>query len=560
MKNFIYLFLSGVLAFASCSKDDPAPVEVGEVKLNKTTLTLAVGEEQPLTATVLPDNAENKTLTWISSNTKIATVSDAGLVKAVAVGSATITARAGGRSATCTVTVEPIAVESVTLDKTELTLKPGKSEALTATVLPDDAENKTVTWSSSDTKIASVNDAGLVTAVAPGSATITARAGGRSATCTVTVEPIAVESVTLDKTNLTLHRDDSETLTATVLPDDATDSKVVWTTSDKAIATVSDAGLVTAVAPGKATITATAGDQSATCTVTVEPNVYVVGHSSSDYSVRKGLLWKNGVPTPLPFKDAYSVFVSEGDVYVTGLYLDENNVAIPAFWKNGEITLLEIPAGESRNGIKTSSVFVSGGDVYVAGFRANSATFLWKNGHPELLATTGNAHCVLVSGQDVYVSGNRKNATESYMAAYWKNGTAVDLTDGAVYARVFSIAVAKGTVYAAGMEDRAEGSTARLWTDGVVTPLEGYMVYGIAVSEKGDVYIAGDSNNRKPILWKNGEKTELSNSGTAKSVFVYGDDVYVSGGDGNWQHACLWKNGVKELLPDGYEGSSVFVY
>ncbi|WP_295959620.1 Ig domain-containing protein [uncultured Alistipes sp.] len=479
MKNFIYLFLSGVLAFASCSKDDPAPVEVGEVKLNKTTLTLAVGEEQPLTATVLPDNAENKTLTWSSSDTKIATVSDAGLVKAVAVGSATITARAGGRSATCTVTVEPIAVESVTLDRTELTL----------------------------------------------------------------------------------HRDDSKTLTATVLPDDATDPKVVWTTSDKAIATVSDAGLVTPVAPGKATITATAGAQSATCTVTVEPDVYVVGKDyNPDINQTKSFLWKNGVPTPLPFKEASSVFVSEGDVYVTGHYKDENNVVIPALWKNGEIIRLEIPGGVSRSDITTNSVFVSGGDVYVGGSSLNYTTVLWKNGHPELLAKLGNAHCVFVSGQDVYVAGNRRNETGDYRAAYWKNGTAVDLTDGAAYARIFSIAVAKGTVYAAGTENPAEGVVSRLWTDGVVTPLEedGKAIYGITVSEKGDVYLAGESD-RKAMLWKNGKRTMLPDGGTAFSVFVYGDDVYVSGYD-RYLHACLWKNGVMEFLPDGHQGRSVFVY
>ncbi len=189
MKNLIYLILSGALALASCSKDDPAPVEVGEIKLNKTTLTLAVGEEQPLTATVLPDNAENKTVAWSSSDTKIATVSDAGLVTAVAVGSTTITARAGGKSATCTVTVEPIAVESVTLDKTELTLKRGGTETLTATVLPEDAQDKAVAWSSSDEQVATVSVAGLVTAITAGTATITARAGDKSTTCAVIVEP-----------------------------------------------------------------------------------------------------------------------------------------------------------------------------------------------------------------------------------------------------------------------------------------------------------------------------------------------------------------------------------
>lgn len=480
MKNFIYLILSGALAFASCSKDDPAPVEVGEVKLNKTTLTLAVGEEQTLTATVLPDNAENKTVAWSSSDTKIATVSDAGLVKAVAVGSATITATGGGKSATCAVTVEPITVESVTLDRTELTLKPG----------------------------------------------------------------------------------DSETLTATVLPDDATDPKVVWTTSDKAIATISDAGLVTPVAPGKATITATAGAQSATCTVTVEPDVYVVGHSSSDYSVRKGLLWKNGVVSELPLLNANSLYISKGAVYVCGNYYKDNDAfASPVIWKDGTLVELE------RSGTTevATSIFIDGETVYAAGHAGGNTAYLWKDGVRSLVNTenrqvTCKAYTVAVSDGDVYVGGDRRDGTADRSATYWKNGVATNLTDGSEYASIRSIAVVNGVVYAAVYGYESGTQKAMLWTNGVKTVLpEGKGAYSVCVAGNGDVYVAGQDVNRKPLLWKNGEPTKLSDSnGIAYAVFVYNDDVYVAGqSDGK---ATLWKNGVEELLPNGYVASSVFVY
>ncbi|WP_295959597.1 SUMF1/EgtB/PvdO family nonheme iron enzyme [uncultured Alistipes sp.] len=187
MKKLIYLLLAGTLAFASCSKDDPAPIAVGGITLDKTQLTLNPTQSKTLTATVTPEDAADKTVTWSSSDTQVATVNDSGKVTAVAVGSATVTAKAGGMSATCAVTVAPVEVDNVTLDKTELTLNPTQSKTLTAIVTPEDATDKTVTWSSSNTKIATVDDSGKVTAAGRGSATITAKAGGMSAFCTVTV-------------------------------------------------------------------------------------------------------------------------------------------------------------------------------------------------------------------------------------------------------------------------------------------------------------------------------------------------------------------------------------
>ena len=167
-------------------------------------------------------------------------------------------------------------VTGVSLDKTSLNLNPGKEGTLIATITPDNATNQNVTWESSDTKVATV-DNGLVTAVAEGTATITVTTtdGNFEDTCTVTVTQPAetpVASVTLDKTSLTLDVGGSDTLTATVKPDDATNKAVKWSSSNENVATVDQNGNVKAVGAGTATITAAASDGSgktATCTVTV---------------------------------------------------------------------------------------------------------------------------------------------------------------------------------------------------------------------------------------------------------------------------------------------------
>ena len=169
-------------------------------------------------------------------------------------------------------------VTSVSLNKDSLSLEVGGSEALTATVTPDNATNKNVTWSSSAEGVATVDANGNVTAVAQGAATITATAAdgsGVKATCSVTVSApaaIPVESVTLDKTELTLTEGDSETLTATIAPTDATNQNVTWNSSAPDVATVGADGKVTAVGAGTAVITVTTedGNKTATCKVTVE--------------------------------------------------------------------------------------------------------------------------------------------------------------------------------------------------------------------------------------------------------------------------------------------------
>ena len=317
---------------------------VTSVTLSRLEATLEVGETVTLDATVSPDNATDKTVTWSSSDASVATVSN-GIVVAKEIGAAKITARAGDKSATCMITVIPTPVTSVTLDKTSASLKVGEKVLLTATVGPRDATDKTVTWSSSDPSVATVSD-GLVTAVKVGPATITAQAGNVSATCAINVcipgghegsgEEVfetPVESITLDKTITTLRAGESVTLTATVKPDGATDNTVTWSTSNDSVASVSN-GIVTAKKIGSATITAKAGDMTATCAITVEDIINAITCQVSP--VYHPSIQDDSVPSVSLKKDDLVTIVHQGVSYKYRVN------------KSGQVSSLSPDSGETK--------------------------------------------------------------------------------------------------------------------------------------------------------------------------------------------------------------------
>ncbi len=271
---------------AECVVKVTVPVE--SVTLDKTSIELKKGETINIVATVNPENASDKTVTWSSSDATVARVDQTGKVAAVKGGSVTITAKAGDKTATCAVKVTT-PVESISLDRNSVTLEEGQNTTLVATINPNDADEKTVNWSSSNSSVATVNN-GVITALSEGETTITASAGGKSATCKVTVQKkvVPVSSVTLNKTTLSLLKGQSETLTATVNPDDATDKAVTWSSSDATIATVDQSGKVTAVNGGEVIIKAACGEKSAECTVTVTVPVESVSLDKTSVELKKG--------------------------------------------------------------------------------------------------------------------------------------------------------------------------------------------------------------------------------------------------------------------------------
>ena len=288
MRKLFIPFASALLLALSCEKA-PEGIAVAEVAINQPTAELFVGETVQLSATVSPSDATDQGVSWSSSNAGVATVTNKGLVTAISKGTAMIRAFAGGKSAKCVVTVsqKPIAVSSIKLNLTSLALTKGKSQTLIATVTPADATDGTVSWTSSDPNVASVDSKGKVTATGNGSATITAKAGDQEATCAVTVT-VPVESISLNKTKLTLNKGDRETLVATVKPNDATEQTVNWSSSDLSVATITTNGMVIAMGGGKATITARIGYESASCEITVKVPVKYVMLSQNSLTLNEG--------------------------------------------------------------------------------------------------------------------------------------------------------------------------------------------------------------------------------------------------------------------------------
>ena len=248
------------------------------ITLDKNNISIKVSETTTLNITVLPENTTNKEVVWTSSDESVATVEN-GVVTAHKVGVATITATTTdgtNLSATCEVIVTPTVAENIALDKTSVSLEINETVALNITILPETTTNKEVVWTSSDESVATVEN-GIVTALKAGVATITATTTdgtNLSASCEVTVTPTIAESISLDKTSVSLGINETATLNITVLPENTTNKEVVWTSSDESVATVEN-GVVTALKVGVVTITATTTDGtnlSASCEVTVKSN------------------------------------------------------------------------------------------------------------------------------------------------------------------------------------------------------------------------------------------------------------------------------------------------
>src|SRR6266513_2640794 len=263
------------------------PAAVASVTVSPATASIWVGQTDQLTATP-KDSAggtlTGRTVTWTSSNTSVATVSSSGLVTSGVPGTATITATSEGKAGSAVVTATSVPVASVAVSPGAASIRVGQTVQLAAT--PKDSSGstlagRTVTWASGDTTVARVSPSGLVTGVAPGTASIIATSEGKSGTAAITMTTVPVASVAVSPATAGLQV--GQTVQLTAAPKDSagialTGRAVTWTSSNSAMATVSSSGLVKGVAPGTATITATSEGKagSAAVTVTLVPVASVV--------------------------------------------------------------------------------------------------------------------------------------------------------------------------------------------------------------------------------------------------------------------------------------------
>lgn len=276
------------------SETEVSVPEVTSVSLDKHSLNLNVGDISNVTATVETSGDVSYNLQYTSSNTSVATVDNSGKVTAVAPGSATITASAGGKSDTCLVTVYEETEFEFELKYSEKTIEVGEYFVLTPSSVTYDGTSYKVNYSSSDTSVATCSG-NVIRGVGAGTATITAEANGYTATCLVTVTGSTVEDpkvtgISLDKSNETLNIGDTLKLTPTISTVGNPSYTISWSSSVPSVATVDNSGKVTAISSGTTIITASVSGYSATCTIVVneENKIISVTLNYSNISLKVG--------------------------------------------------------------------------------------------------------------------------------------------------------------------------------------------------------------------------------------------------------------------------------
>lgn len=285
------------LLFGCCEDEDPViPVQSVEVNSDGAVRQIALGETLKLSVTITPSNATADVITWTSSDPTIATVSDTGVVTALKPGEVTITVTVGGKSSSFTLTIYDPKAGFITLGITEKSLLVGDEFTLTPTVSPETLKDKTITWATSDDKVASVSDKGVVKALAPGECTITATlSNGETATAKVTV----TNSFSISPTSLELFPGEEKTIDVT----DPKERSLTWESSDSSIATVDGKGKVTAVAPGKVTITAsTDSGEKLSCEVTVKTPPLAIAKTTLEMNIGDATILKTTGGSGEPLK------------------------------------------------------------------------------------------------------------------------------------------------------------------------------------------------------------------------------------------------------------------
>ena len=428
-------------------------------ELDQSSLLLIEGKTAKLTAAVEPEDAYNTTVTWTSSDESIVTVDEEGNITAVKAGEAVITASTAGGEFTKTCDVEVLkAVTGIELDRSSLSLIEGKKAKLTAAVEPEDAYDTTVTWTTSDESIVTVDEEGNLTAVKPGEAVITASTAGGEFTKTCDVEVLkAITGFELDQSSLSLIEGHTAKLTAVVEPEDAYDTTVTWTTSDESIATVDEEGSLTAVKAGEAVITASTagGEFTKTCDVEVLKAITGIELDYSSLSLIEGKTAK--LTAAVEPEDAYDTTVTwtTSDESIVTVDQEGNLTAI----KPGEAVITAAAADESFTAACSIKVLTAITEVALDKTEATLA-----EGETIKLTAT-------VKPEDAYDKTVFWSSSDESVAAVDQEGSVTAVREGEA---VITVSAAEGSVV----------NTCRVT---VIIP-----VTGITISEKEKVLACGE--------------------------------------------------------------------
>jgi uncharacterized protein YjdB len=578
---------------ASCAVHVTAPgVAVTGVSLDRSSMPLGVGSVGILTASVMPHNATNQSVTWSSSNPAVATIAGSGLsvvVNAMSEGASTITVTTadGAMTASCAVTVTAVAVPvaSVSIAPQHLSMYVGIAWPMQATIAPSNATNQSVAWSTSDGSVATVAGSGLgatVTAVGAGQANIvvTTADGGKTAVCVVQVamRPIAVTGLSLPKV-ISIGPLGQTQLTADLTPFDTTDRNVAWSSSDSSVATVVGNGAVatvTGLAPGTARITAASpGTPSATdyCDVTVAQSIWREAYLGGDF----GIIKNGAIDETYDGNVIYAIAVDGfGVVHAAGLHYN-GGIYCPAYFRDGVRTLLPFTDGCPES-VGMAIHVTNDGHVYIAGYeyKPNAAKLftakLWRDGVEVPLGGVSDYYIteatgVHASGGNVYVTGVC-SVDGQYIdgAVLWVNQQMTVFDDQPHWARC--VTAAGGDVYVGGgfgmMKLRPSNPKAYHLLQGYENDIGSWGAEVLSVKAVGnDIHAAGWVQDA-PVVWKNHAPTPLPwnqdsdySYASATSVAVGHDgSVYVSGHEiiafmsYELPHPVLWKDGTKQSIPD----------
>ncbi|MDD6857778.1 MAG: Ig-like domain-containing protein [Lachnospiraceae bacterium] len=255
-------------------------VSVGGISCTFAGIQIETGEVREISYSIYPKTAENTNVKFESDDTSVVTVDEAGVVVGINPGTAnvTLTTEDGGFKDVCEVLVVKAAVSRVSLGATSKNISVGESATLTAKILPQNAYNKNCTWTSDDENVVTVND-GVITGISAGSAkvTVTTEDGNKSASCNVVVSDVAVSGISISQSEIYMIEGNTQSLTAAVVPANATDKRITWSSDDKNIATVND-GIVKATGQGTTKIRAVSADggYEAVCVVNVSAKIEAI--------------------------------------------------------------------------------------------------------------------------------------------------------------------------------------------------------------------------------------------------------------------------------------------